>query len=138
MSTKIEELRKRKAEMQEAERLRKEAAEEADLELELDMSQKHGPRGQRWEMLVSTLGTVVVLRGDGLHFKKFSNVLNDETKTQPEIMIAQRDFVLAQVESPEREKAEQLFNQLPGLVVRCQDALVAMHRGEETTARGKR
>lgn len=138
MSTKIEELRKKKAALLEAEQKAREAAEEVALELELATIEKHGPRGKRWEMLTSTLGPVVVVRGDGLHFKKLSNVLSDETKTAPEISIAYREFVLAQVEFPERSAAEVIFNELPGLVVRCQDALIVLHRGEETTATGKR
>lgn len=138
MSEKLEALRRKKAEAEAKNKFDDEAREVEELEVELATAERHGRRGARWELISTTEGPVVVVRGDGLHFKKFSTALQDEAKTAPEVMIAARAFVLDQVAHPDREKAEALFNAAPGLVVRCQDVLVALHRGEETSRAGKR
>jgi len=136
--SKIEEL-KAKLALANAEAAKSEDAhEERALELELELTARLGRRGRRWDVIRTTEGPCAVVRGDGLHFKKFTAAITAEDATEPERMIAARAFVLDQLHEPAREKAEELFNAAPGLVIRLQDALIALHRCEDATKLGKR
>lgn len=138
MNKKLEELKVKLAEMNVAASADDDQHEEKALVLEIETTAKYGKRGRRWDIVRTTEGPCVVVRGDGIHFKAFTNAISAEGVTQPEAHIAARTFVLNQLEYPDRESAEQLFNAAPGLVVRLQDALISLHRGEDATKLGKR
>ncbi len=114
------------------------AHEERALELEIELTAKLGRRGRRWDVVRTTEGPCAVVRGEGLHFKTFTAAISAEGVTDPERMIAARTFVLNQLHAPARDKAEELFNAAPGLVVRLQDVLITLHRAEDATKLGKR
>lgn len=116
------------------------ALEVATLKATLEAGEKHGAgrRGRTWEVVASSEGPFVVVRGDMMHFRSYQAAVSAEGATPLDLAAAQREFALAQITNMAREEAEQKFNLIPGVIVRIADALTAMHRGEDASRVEKR
>lgn len=139
-STKLEELRARAAIAATEKQTAEESLEIATLEAIIATSDKLGARGRGrlWEVVPSSCGPFVVVRGDMMHFRAYQAAISAEGVTPLDHIAAQREFAVCQVSNMTREEAEAKFNEIPGVIVRISDVLVAMHRGEDASASGKR
>lgn len=115
----------------------KREADAADrkLRMELDvenLKQKfsaEGEEGPDWRVIVTPEGPIVLKLGDSQLFKSFgASKLDDE---------AVFHFVVQQVAHPDRATFASMAMKRAGVVTRCQDHLLAMHRGQEVVEAGK-
>lgn len=135
--TKLEALRAAKARRVAADRAADEGVEIELLELEEKFSASHGRRGKRWDLVRTTAGPIVLVRGDSMLVKQFRVGLEDAAKDGGDAFPITFAFAVQQVAHPSPELAGALFNEMQGLAVRCQDILIALHRGEDSTQAAK-
>lgn len=138
MSTKLELLREAKRAREAMVREEDEVLEVAELELDAEMADKYGKRGKRWDIVKTTEGPIAVVRGDSMTIKQLRLGLADVEKDNGDTYPITFAFVIQQIVHPERNIAGAWLNEMQGLAVRCQDILIALHRGEDSTQTGKR
>lgn len=136
-ASKLEALRAAKARRAAADRAEDEGAEVELLELEERFTASHGRRGKRWDLVRTTQGPIVLVRGDSMLVKQFRVGLDDAGKDGLDPFPVTFAFVVQQVAHPSAELAGARFNEMQGLAVRCQDILIALHRGEDSTQAAK-
>ena len=136
-ATKLEAARAAKARRASAAREEDELVELELLELEERYTASHGRRGKRWDLVRTTAGPVVLVRGDSMLVKQFRIGLEDASRDGGDSFPVTFAFVVQQVAHPSQELAGARFNEMQGLAVRCQDILIALHRGEDSTQAAK-
>jgi hypothetical protein len=135
--TRLEELRAAKAARVAEARSADELAEIELLELEERFSASHGRRGKRWDLVRTTAGPIVLVRGDSMLVKQFRGGLDDAAAAGGDAFPVTFAFAVQQVAHPSPDLAGAMFNEMQGLAVRCQDILIALHRGEDSTIAAK-
>ena len=136
--SKLEALREAKRKREEVEREAEEDLQVAELELDATMAARYGKRGKRWDIVKTTEGPIAVVRGDSMTIKQLRLGLADVEKDNGDTFPITFAFVIQQIVHPSREIAGAWLNEMQGLAVRCQDILIALHRGEDSTQTGKR
>jgi len=127
--SKIAELKKAK-ELLDAEAAERRAGWDLEaLELEVKLSRELGPRREAFEIVQTPVGPFALKLGDSVTFKRLQST---ECKHEDQF-----DFVLEQIAHPDADKARAALGRYRGLVPRCWDVLVALHRGELVATQGK-
>ncbi len=130
MSDKLEALRRRKQEREEARAAELEALECAALELEEKYESDGKKRGVDFEIVTTLIGNFAVRNPDFLLAKKFSDVADASVEDVVQ-------FVVPHVMFPAGEIVRPMFQEHGGVAWRLALALMKMYQAEEGTKRGK-
>lgn len=119
------------------EKTREKAAEALELQL-LELEAKYepelGPMGKAFFILTTTMGPVVIKRGDSVVYKRFEALQKADKATTEKSLL---DLIVPCLVYPDKDTFIGMVDELKGLPVRLATRLVDLYQGKEVEDAGK-